>query len=319
MTDAPADAPGASCANCSATLTGAYCAVCGQSREALNHSIFHLAFEGLGDIFTWDGRLLRTMRALYARPGRVARDYVEGKRVSFTPPVRIFLLASLVLIAVMAALDMRLVSIQARGSFAPTGEDRSRPENLPDGSNMWISANVEGGTAFVALTASILDRARGARPIDQNFIDLVLNDPELLDAPPLFVSAVRDPAGVENAIQAAATQALFAMVFVFAFLNLIIHPRRRTIHHLVHALYFHAAVALALAPWMAAAALLPVPRELLAWPAAILLLAGFVAFDRGAYGTSAAGLVWRMPILFVGYFVGLFLVQLGFSLLMIPR
>jgi hypothetical protein len=185
--------------------------------------------------------------------------------------------------------------------------------------NLWISADVEGGTAFITLTTSILDRSRASRPLDPSFADLVLSDPELEDAPPLAIAALRDPQGVEDAVQAAATQALFSMVLVFAFLNLLVHPRRRMIHHLVHALYFHAAIALALAPWVVAAALLPVPRELLGWPAFILLFAGFAAFDRGAYGTSVLGLLWRVPVLFFAYCVGLGVVQLGFTFLMIPR
>jgi hypothetical protein len=78
-------------------------------------------------------------------------------------------------------------------------------------------------------------------------------------------------------------------------------------------------VALALAPWVGLAAVELIPRPILAWPAVALFLAGLILFDRGAYGTSALGLLWRIPILFVGYCVGLGAVQLAFTLLMVLR
>jgi hypothetical protein len=307
---------GVACSNCGAPISGQFCAACGQSRDALTQPFHRLALEQLGDIFSWDGRLVATLRALFVRPGGVARDFVDGKRVCYTPPVRIFLLASLVLIAVIAALDMRLLSVRAFGFVVPTGEEPRPPEERLAGMHIGLTGEVEGGVAYLSFTTSILDRSRSLpEPLSPDFVERVIDSES---AHPLLRMAARDLDGLEDSLNAAATQALFSMVALFALLSLMAHPRRRVLHHAVHALYFHAALALALAPWVVATALLPVLRPWLAWPAVAVFLAALAAFDRGAYGTSWLGLAWRIPLLFVGYCLSLGLVLAGFTILAIP-
>jgi uncharacterized protein YhhL (DUF1145 family) len=44
----------------------------------------------------------------------------------------------------------------------------------------------------------------------------------------------------EEQVTAAAAQALIAMVVAYALLNLVVHPRRRVIEHVIYSLYWHA-------------------------------------------------------------------------------
>src|SRR6185312_10961961 len=74
-----APAPGAACANCGASLQGPYCHACGQNADAHKRSILHLVGEAIEGLFEFDGRLWRTLPALFFRPGRLARDYIEGR------------------------------------------------------------------------------------------------------------------------------------------------------------------------------------------------------------------------------------------------
>ena len=90
------------CGNCGAPLTGRYCAACGQSREDICRPIWSLLTDTLDGLLSWDGRILTTFRHLYTRPGRVARDYVGGKRASFTPPVRLYIIASVIFFAAIS-------------------------------------------------------------------------------------------------------------------------------------------------------------------------------------------------------------------------
>ena len=87
------------CANCGATLTGPYCAQCGQS--ALNSTV---AFGGwlretAGETLALEGRTLRTARDFF-HPGRLSIDWAAGRRARHLSPVRIFLLASLIFFSV---------------------------------------------------------------------------------------------------------------------------------------------------------------------------------------------------------------------------
>lgn len=90
--------PGSPCANCGTPLEGVYCHACGQDSDTHKRSIRHLAFEAVEGLFELDGRLWRTLPALFFRPGGLARDYIEGRIVRHVPPFRTFLVALLLFI-----------------------------------------------------------------------------------------------------------------------------------------------------------------------------------------------------------------------------
>lgn len=101
----PADAPPgagpkhavvhAECLNCGAPLHGRYCSRCGQTADDHHRSIGHLAWEAVEGLTHLDGRLARTLPALLVRPGRLARDHMEGRRARHVPPFRLFLVTLL--------------------------------------------------------------------------------------------------------------------------------------------------------------------------------------------------------------------------------
>lgn len=87
-----------SCANCGARLQGRFCHVCGQSADDHKRSILHLGWEAIEGLFHLDGRLARTAPDLFFRPGRLARDYMEGRIARHVPPFRLFLAALVIFI-----------------------------------------------------------------------------------------------------------------------------------------------------------------------------------------------------------------------------
>lgn len=88
-------APGSPCANCRTTLVGTYCHACGQLAEDFHKSVWKLGREALESFFHFDGRLARTAPRLFFRPGRLTRDYIDGKRAFQVPPLRLFLVTLL--------------------------------------------------------------------------------------------------------------------------------------------------------------------------------------------------------------------------------
>ncbi len=88
--------PGAICANCGAPLAGPYCHECGQNADLHKEGILLLVAEAVGDFFHFDGRLARTAPDLFLRPGRLVRDYMEGRIARHVPPFRTFLITLLI-------------------------------------------------------------------------------------------------------------------------------------------------------------------------------------------------------------------------------
>jgi hypothetical protein len=74
------------CLNCGSQLTGNYCAHCGQKAGTPRITFSYLAGEFLQAFAHADKGLLNLLRSLAVNPGRVAADYVEGRRKRYFNP-----------------------------------------------------------------------------------------------------------------------------------------------------------------------------------------------------------------------------------------
>ena len=83
------------CANCHTALNGEYCAACGQRHEPHIHTVAHFAGESFESISHADSRLWRTLWYLLVRPAFLTREFFAGRRVSYLPPFRLYLVISL--------------------------------------------------------------------------------------------------------------------------------------------------------------------------------------------------------------------------------
>lgn len=103
----PARLKGNSCLNCNVTLVGEeiFCPTCGQ-RNNVNQLNFKLVLdEFFGDIFSYDSRLWRTVVPLILKPGKVAYEFIIGKRKHFVNPFRTYLTASLIFFLIYGLLN----------------------------------------------------------------------------------------------------------------------------------------------------------------------------------------------------------------------
>lgn len=105
---APSAAGTIRCANCGAALTGTFCSECGQRHhEHAIHHFWHFIGEAAEDLTHADSRLWRTLIALLLRPGFLTREFLDGRRVRYLPPVRLYLVVS-VIFFVVGGLGARL-------------------------------------------------------------------------------------------------------------------------------------------------------------------------------------------------------------------
>lgn len=92
-----ADIPvGTPCANCETPLAGPHCHECGQLAEDFHKSVWKLMVEAVESLLHLDGRLFSTLPALVRNPGKLTRDYMEGRRASQVAPFRMFLVILLI-------------------------------------------------------------------------------------------------------------------------------------------------------------------------------------------------------------------------------
>lgn len=90
------DESGQACRNCGEPVTRKFCGACGQLAQNYHRPIFSIVTEVLSDFFSLDGRVARTLPALFLNPGSVTKSYLDGKRQRYVPPFRLYLLAGFV-------------------------------------------------------------------------------------------------------------------------------------------------------------------------------------------------------------------------------
>ena len=86
------------CHNCHTILSleNNFCPHCGQENHDLKVPIGHLAFEVFEGFTHFDTKFYNTMRAIFLSPGKITKDFLEGRRGRYVPPVRLYFLISFV-------------------------------------------------------------------------------------------------------------------------------------------------------------------------------------------------------------------------------
>ncbi|MBS1494167.1 MAG: DUF3667 domain-containing protein [Bacteroidetes bacterium] len=80
------------CLNCGTELNGKYCHNCGQQKISKRFSVKSLFHDFLHSSFHWESTLISTIKELLISPGNFMRNYIEGKRKSYSSPVSFFIL-----------------------------------------------------------------------------------------------------------------------------------------------------------------------------------------------------------------------------------
>src|SRR6202521_839265 len=84
------------CENCGAELHGHYCSKCGQAAIDYPRSFRHVIVDVLDSFLNWDSKFIRSIGLLLWRPGWLTNQFLEGRRVRFVHPLRLYLLVSIV-------------------------------------------------------------------------------------------------------------------------------------------------------------------------------------------------------------------------------
>ena len=217
------------CLNCEAPLSGRFCSQCGQRAVPPHPTMRELAGYAASELSGWDGKFVTTLKTLLTKPGELTRQWIEGRRVRFVAPIRLYLAASLVYFAVTAA--------------AP---------NLrrPDGGGVDIGP-VSFGVTKNGAPARVAEGAQRAvetnQPLTGAERDSAIAD--IADAPailrPLLLKAVDDPANFKNAVTRAMPNVFLALVPVLGLILAVFYRRRHYPEHLFFAIHLATLVFLA--------------------------------------------------------------------------
>ena len=198
------------CLNCGAPLHGAFCAACGQRAVPPNPTVRELAGDAWHELSGYDGRIMSTIRGL-ARPGFLTREYLEGRRAHYLPPLRVYLIVSVVYFLVAAS--------------APNIDSRRSGNDLTGPGGIRISVDEPAGGPELS------DQDREAMRED-------LESAPWLVRP--MVRAMQDPAGFRARIFTILPRLFFALLPIFAAIVAVFYRRRTFPTSLVFAVHVHA-------------------------------------------------------------------------------
>lgn len=88
------------CPNCSTPLSGNFCQGCGQPTHLHVPSAREFMHEFIAHYVALEGKLWKSVALLIFRPGRLTRDYIEGKRARYIEPLRLYLTFSIIFFAI---------------------------------------------------------------------------------------------------------------------------------------------------------------------------------------------------------------------------
>lgn len=93
------------CLNCGTEVAGRYCHRCGQENVVTHQSFWSLTKHFVYDILHFDGKFFHTIGYIFTRPGFVARQYAEGKRMRYLDPIRMYLFTSAIFFLVFFSIN----------------------------------------------------------------------------------------------------------------------------------------------------------------------------------------------------------------------
>ncbi|MCK9688185.1 DUF3667 domain-containing protein [Scleromatobacter humisilvae] len=89
------------CRNCGAQAPSKFCPDCGQETTLHPPTLGEFLHEFVGHYVALEGELWRTLWVLLRRPGRLTREYLDGRRRRYVLPLRLYLTASFLFFLVL--------------------------------------------------------------------------------------------------------------------------------------------------------------------------------------------------------------------------
>lgn len=91
------------CANCQQPLAGEnFCPHCGQQNKRPDLNFGHFISESLSNFFAFDSKFFSTLYVLFRFPGKLPELFIEGKRMAFMNPMRLYLLSTIILLFIVS-------------------------------------------------------------------------------------------------------------------------------------------------------------------------------------------------------------------------
>lgn len=236
------------CENCGYEFKGHFCPNCGQEIAEFNRPIGFVLYDFMGNFFAFDTRFFNSFWKLLSRPGFLTEEFFKGRRVSYSPPFRIFVFLSFVLFLLLQILSER-------------GLNRSIRVNVDEDKIVAVGDSVVNQLSDSIVTEGLLE-LKGERDRSIDFSDLngrsinevlanfavsleeelkTTTDKEEREEIKSFIFLCRNPEVVVTKFLKYLSWSFFILLPVFALLLKLFYLKRRQyfIRHLIFSIHLH--------------------------------------------------------------------------------
>jgi hypothetical protein len=237
------------CENCGALLHGPYCSQCGQEAADRIVPVWHMINEVLEAVFELDLRVLHTLPKFLFLPGRLTKEYINGRRERYIRPFRLCLFATFLLFTVLAFTTTGgfglLFPPSGPGAAPDTseiatapvpgggGQSETSPDTIDGDTNLGLKEWLFGSQKQRATIADTVRRELNSEPADNQIEQLLYrNIPKVVEDPWGFLETVIDQG----------PYLMFFVLPVFAVLLKLLYVRRGRLYaeHMIFSLHVHA-------------------------------------------------------------------------------
>ncbi len=268
------------CTNCETPLAEPrpnFCPECGQDTNLNPPTLREFWAQFTDTYLAPKGAMWTTLKLLLTRPGELTAQYLTGRRRQYVLPLRLFGLATVVMLVVMRVVSVIELSVLDEPALAAALAERPSQVSLELG---FGRAGVTGGQFYCeGLNPWLCQRLKVK--LDMSTHDLLVQIERVSDR-------MARNAGVVMLVLLPAFAGVLTLLYRYRGMGYT--------EHLVFALHLHAFWFLVVAVMMTAPSWLLLP--------AVLVIPGYagLAFRR-VYGGRAWGLVWRGALLSVVHLV----------------
>lgn len=263
------------CLNCGTNVQLTYCPECGQREIDSDPTLREFLHELAEEFLHWDGKLLATFRLLVMRPGALTCEYLDGRRIRYISPLRLYLTCSLLFFFLASVVPQERI-VTRRGAAVTI---RVGLVSISDPDSVAALASLDS----LATHRRWISRLWGTH----------------------FGAAMRNRGKLSADVAASIPRTMFVLVPLFAALLMLAFRRirKRFPQHLAFALHVHAVLYLALSVMLIRRATTVIPAYVAIQVVCLGAIAVyFVRAMRTVYGLSTAGAIARSALVAASYF-----------------
>lgn len=281
------------CRNCETQLMARYCHKCGQDSYAgSERTVGEILYNTMDTVFAWDNKIFNTLKYLVFYPGKLTKDFFNGKVVQYVYPAKMFWFITVLFFAVINLSD-------------------KIDDGLSDDND--IETNVDFNTSQETIAGSIQQDARDKK-MEKEVTDSSVGKKRTNKAPHEKVELK-----FKQDFVSYVPYIMFLLIPFFAFLLFILFYKKKKYYasHMIFALHFHSFVFLLLTILIFIKDYTPDSWEKTIWIIMFFLPVLYFAIALYvAYRPSIPKLLWKIPLVMFVYGIACCTVLVLFVLLL---